>query len=97
MNHQSQQNQPNTIGDMVNQILCQNSVTVEIANDIRITRSEYEAFRREFIIDALAGKRYGQAFCERFIDPTLRTASTLYYFSNRELCERWIEDNYLKD
>ena len=88
MNPQSQQSQHNSISAIVGSIM---SGKV----DLRISREEYEAFKREYIVDALAGKRYGQAFCERFISPGLQSASTLYYFKDMEVCERWIEDNYL--
>lgn len=88
MNPQSQQSQSNSISAIADSIM---SGKV----DLRISREEYEAFKREYIIDALAGKRYGQAFCERFIGPEFQRASTLYYFNDMKVCERWIEDNYL--
>lgn len=88
MNPQSQQSQSNSISAIADSIMI-------CKVDLRISREEYEEFKREYIIDVLAGKRYGQAFCERFISSELQRASTLYYFKDIEVCERWIEENYL--
>jgi hypothetical protein len=57
-----------------------------------ITQAEYEQFQYYWIIDALKGWRYGQAFCERF---GISNASPLYHFRGQEISERWIRDNYL--
>lgn len=32
----------------------------------QILRSEYQIFCKEYLFDNLKGKRFGQAFCERF-------------------------------
>jgi len=85
---QSQQSQSNSISAIADSIMI-------CKVDLRISREEYEEFKREYIIDVLAGKRYGQAFCERFISSELQRASNLYYFKDIEVCERWIEENYL--
>ena len=57
-----------------------------------ITQAQYEQFQYYWIIDALKGWRYGQAFCERF---GISNASPLYHFRGQEISERWIRDNYL--
>lgn len=59
--------------------------------NIKITQLEYESFQREYVMYALADKRYGQAFCERF-----NFRSTLYYFKDKNIADRWIRDNYLQ-
>lgn len=57
-----------------------------------ITPEQYEEFKYYYILDVLKGWRYGQSFCERF---GISNASPLYHFKSQELCERWIQDNYL--
>lgn len=57
-----------------------------------ITQEQYEQFEYYYIMDALKGWRYGQAFCERF---GISNASPLYHFKGRDISERWIRDNYL--
>jgi hypothetical protein len=57
-----------------------------------ITPEQYQEFEQYLILDLLAGKRFGQAFCERF---GISNASPLYHFHGREISERWIRDNYL--
>ena len=57
-----------------------------------ITQEQYEEFQYYWILDALKGWRYGQAFCERF---GISNASPLYHFKGREIAERWIRDNYI--
>jgi hypothetical protein len=57
-----------------------------------ITPEQYEEFQYYWILDALKGWRYGQAFCERF---GITNASPLYHFKTQETAERWIRDNYL--
>jgi hypothetical protein len=59
---------------------------------VRITQSQYDEFMRHYVIDALAGKRLGQSFCERH---GITNASPLYHFRDNNLCERWIRDNYI--
>jgi hypothetical protein len=57
-----------------------------------ITQEQYQEFEEYLIFDLLAGKRFGQAFCERF---GIANSSPLYHFHGREVSERWIRDNYL--
>jgi hypothetical protein len=57
-----------------------------------ITEEQYTEFKHYYVIDVLKGKRYGQAFCDRFNIPN---GSPLYYFKSQEICDRWIRDNYL--
>jgi hypothetical protein len=57
-----------------------------------ITQEQYEEFEYHYVFDALKGLRFGQAFCERF---GVSNASPLYHLKSRELCERWIQTNYL--
>jgi hypothetical protein len=57
-----------------------------------ITQEQYEQFQYYYVMDALKGWRYGQAFCERF---GISNASPLYHFKGRDISERWIRDNYL--
>ena len=64
----------------------------EVGRYNTITLEEYERFQYYYVMDALKGWRYGQAFCERF---GISNASPLYYFRDRDICERWIRDNYL--
>lgn len=57
-----------------------------------ITQDQYQEFQLYYIIDVLKGKRYGQAFCDRFNIPQ---GTPLYFFNSQNICDRWIRDNYL--
>jgi hypothetical protein len=57
-----------------------------------VTRQEYEQWEKTYLIDALAGKRLGQSFCEYF---SIGNASPLYHFKDNRFSERWIKDQYL--
>jgi hypothetical protein len=57
-----------------------------------ITDSQYEDFKKQWTFDAIAGKRYGQAFCDYF---NIASTTPLYHFRDTWLCEHWIKDNYL--
>jgi len=59
---------------------------------VNVTQDELDEFDRQFILQALADKRYGQAFCEHF---KLSREIPLFYFTDYELARRWIEQNYL--
>ena len=59
--------------------------------DFKISREEYEQFKREYVVYALADKRFGQAFCEKF-----NLSGTLYFFKDQKISDRWIKDNYLE-
>jgi hypothetical protein len=56
-----------------------------------ITPEQYEAWQKQWILDALAGKRYGQSFCEYFNIPR---GTPLYYFKSVDTAERWIKNYY---
>ena len=57
-----------------------------------ITPEQYSDFKKQWLFDAISGKRYGQAFCDYF---GISNATPLYHFRDTAICERWIEDNYL--
>jgi hypothetical protein len=59
-----------------------------------ITPEQYSDFQKQWLFDSLAGRRYGQAFCDYFGIPN---TTMLYHFRDIEICERWIRDNYLVD
>ena len=59
---------------------------------IMISSVEYERFKQEYVFYALADKRYGQAFCEKY---SISTASPLYWFNDANVCDRWIADRYV--
>lgn len=64
----------------------------ESAITFRITQSQYDEFMRHYVMDAIAGKRLGQSFCERH---GISNASPLYHFRDNNISERWIRDNYI--
>lgn len=59
---------------------------------VRVTKSQYDEFMRHYVMDAIAGKRLGQSFCERH---GISNASPLYHFRDNNISERWIRDNYI--
>jgi hypothetical protein len=59
--------------------------------DFRVSMQDYELFLRDFTMYAVAGKRFGQAFCEHF-----GIMSMLYHLQDQKISERWIRDNYLE-
>ena len=71
-----------------------NMIPISFKDDIyhTITQEQYTEFKHYYVIDVLKGKRYGQAFCDKFNIPN---GSPLYYFQSQEICDRWIRDNYL--
>lgn len=60
---------------------------------ILISQDEYDIFKKQWIVDALKGMRYGESFC-KFFD--LSNSTPLYFFKETSLSERWIKDFYLK-
>lgn len=60
----------------------------------QVTVESYAEFRRQWVVDALRGWRYGQSFCHYFGVPN---ASPLYWFKDTNISRRWIRDNYLND
>lgn len=53
---------------------------------------DYQEFQKHYVVYALKGYRYGQAFCEYFNIPQ---GTPLYFFKDNNIAERWINDNYL--
>jgi hypothetical protein len=64
------------------------------SSKLKITNVEYEQFKKEYVMAALADKRYGQAFCERY---EIDNSSPLYWFNDQKICARWIEERYIQD
>jgi len=64
------------------------------SSKLKITAAEYEQFKKEYVMAALADKRYGQAFCERY---GIDNSSPLYWFNDQKICARWIEERYIQD
>lgn len=58
-----------------------------------ITEAEYTEFQRYWLMYYIAGKRYGEAFCEHF---KIGTATPLNHFKDETISRRWISDNYLE-
>ena len=58
-----------------------------------ITTTEFEQFEQYWLMYYIAGKRYGQAFCEHF---KVGNATPLYHFRDDGISKRWINDNYLE-
>ncbi len=59
----------------------------------KITPAELEQFERYWLMYFIAGKRYGEAFCEHF---HIGNATPLYHFKDESICRRWIKDNYIQ-
>lgn len=64
---------------------------IDATMDKEITREQYEAWQKQWLLDAIAGKRYGQSFCEYF---GISRATPLYFFRNGETSEKWIKHYY---
>lgn len=58
-----------------------------------INNEQYTEFQRHWLMYYIAGKRYGEAFCEHF---KIGTATPLYHFRDEDISKRWISDNYLE-
>lgn len=72
--------------------------TMGLTKDSEYTRpvignEQYTEFQRQWLMYYIAGKRYGEAFCEHF---KIGTATPLYHFSDEDISKRWIKDNYLQ-
>lgn len=59
----------------------------------RITKEQYDEWKKQFVFDALRDYRLGQSFCEYF---GISNASPLYHFKSNSFCEQWIFDNYIE-
>ena len=57
-----------------------------------ITQEEYDEFKEiHWTLAILQNKRYGEAFCDHF---GILAPTSLYYFKDKNISERWIRDNY---
>jgi hypothetical protein len=60
---------------------------------IRITKNQYDEWKKFWILDALKDYRLGQSFCKYF---GISIASPLYHFRDNNISDKWIHDNYLE-
>ena len=60
----------------------------------KITKEQYNEWKKQYVFDALRDYRLGQSFCEYF---GISNASPLYHFKSNSFCEQWIFDNYIQD
>lgn len=58
---------------------------------IRITKHQYDDWKKQFTLDALYGIRYGQSFCNQFDI----TDNLLYYTLDVKWCDDYIKKTYL--
>jgi hypothetical protein len=58
-----------------------------------ISKQEYEVFCKEYIFDQLKGKRFGQAFCERF---DIVNDMVVKLLIDEDIAREMIEENYIK-
>jgi hypothetical protein len=58
-----------------------------------ISKQEYEVFCNEYIFDQLKGKRFGQAFCERF---DIVNDMVVKLLIDEDIAREMIEENYIK-
>jgi hypothetical protein len=63
---------------------------LSVEENKKISKEELETFDKEYIMYALAGKTYGQAFCEKF-----DIRGVIYFMKDKKIIERWIRDNYI--
>lgn len=61
--------------------------------NFKISDLEYQIFKKHWVMLAISGKRFGQAFCEYF---KLPNTSVLYQFKDQAIAERWIQQNFIK-
>ena len=59
---------------------------------VKVTKKEYEDWKRQFTADALLGLRYGQSFCNFFNV----TDNLLYYTGKNDWCDTYIKDHYIE-
>lgn len=69
------------------------SILIGLPEKPKITADNYLEWQKQWVFDAIGGKRLGQSFCLYFRIPN---ATPLYHFKDNNLSERWINDNYLK-
>ena len=70
-----------------------NRYKVDLPFGQKISKKNYEEFRKQWIIDSLKGLRYGQSFCDFF---KISNATPLYYFKDNRFAEKWIESHWIK-
>ena len=58
-----------------------------------ISKQEYEVFCKEYIFDQLKGKKFGQAFCERF---DIVNDMVVKLLIDEDIAREMIEENYIK-
>ena len=58
-----------------------------------ISKQEYEVFCKEYIFDQIKGKRFGQAFCERF---DIVNDMVMQLLIDEDIAREMIEENYIK-
>lgn len=75
----------NSIDQMV-QVLSMTSET------IKISKAQYEEWKKQWLFDAISGDRYGQSFCKYF---GMDNSRVLYWLKDNKICERWIEENHV--
>ena len=57
------------------------------------SKQEYEIFCKEYIFDQLKGKRFGQAFCERF---DIANDMVVNRLIDEDIAREMIEENYIQ-
>jgi hypothetical protein len=62
------------------------------AEGVRVSREDYDQWARGFVFEGLRDLRYGQSFCNRF---NIRD-NILFYSSDVEEADRYIQDNYVR-
>jgi hypothetical protein len=78
----------NSFHHMVNQTLHEGSSTPEL----EVSCANYDSWQKQLVFDMLRGYKTGRSFCEFF---GISNACPLYFFSDHEICMRWINDFYL--
>lgn len=61
--------------------------------DVKVSKEDYELWRRDFIWEALHGQRFGQSFCNRF-----GITDNHLYYNNGDInwADAYIRKNYLE-
>lgn len=60
--------------------------------DVKITRDEYNLWRKDFTWEALHGIRYGQSFCNHFNI----NDNKLYYTQDSVWADDYIQETYIR-
>lgn len=59
----------------------------------KVSKKDYEQFRNEYIFDAIQGKSFGSAFCDRF---DITDYLLLVKWENQYLLEEYIDKIHIK-